>query len=46
MGSTVQAGQEVKLSYMSANGVTVVVPGVLVEITADGCSIDLEHFQI
>jgi hypothetical protein len=43
MGRTVQAGQEVKLSYMSANGVTVVVPGVLVEITADGCSIDINQ---
>jgi len=43
MGSTVQAGQEITLSYMSANGVTVVVPGVLVEITADGCSIDINQ---
>jgi len=39
----VQSGQELKLSYLSANGVTVVVPGVLVEITADGCSIDINQ---
>ena len=43
MDRTVQAGQEIKLSYMSANGVTVVVPGVLVEINADGCSIDINQ---
>jgi DnaJ domain/PilZ domain len=40
---SVHVGQEVKLSYLSANGITVVVPGVLFEITDDGCSIDLNQ---
>ena len=43
VGRNVEVGQEVKLSYLSANGITVVVPGVLFEITEDGCSMDLNQ---
>ena len=42
-GRGVQPGQDIKLSYLSANGITVVVPGVLVELTDDGCSVDLNQ---
>jgi hypothetical protein len=43
VGRNVPAGQEIKLSYLSANGITVVVPGQAVEITDDGCSLDLNQ---
>jgi DnaJ domain/PilZ domain len=39
----VQVGQEVKLSYLSANGITVVVPGWIIEQSEDGCSIDMNQ---
>ena len=42
-GRGVQPGQDIKLSYLSANGITVVVPGALVELTDDGCSVDLNQ---
>ena len=38
-----QVGLEIKLSYLSSNGITVVVPGTLAEITVDGCSVDLNQ---
>lgn len=38
-----QVGLEVKLSYLSANGVTVVVPGMMVEQTDDGCSVEMNQ---
>lgn len=38
-----QVGLEVKLSYLSANGVTVVVPGTVVEQTDDGCSVEMNQ---
>ncbi len=34
-------GHDIKLNYLSSNGISVVVPGQLVELTDDGCSIDL-----
>lgn len=43
IGRNVQTGHDVKLSYLSANGITVVVPGALVEVTDDGCSVDLNQ---
>ncbi len=41
-GRNVPAG-EVKLSYLSANGITVVIPGMIAEINGDGCSVDLNQ---
>ncbi len=34
---------DVKLSYLSANGITIVVSGMVAEISADGCSLDLNQ---
>ena len=38
---TATPGHDIKLNYLSSNGISVVVPGLLVELTDDGCSIDL-----
>ena len=39
----VQVGQDAKLSYLSSNGITVVVQGLVVELSDDGCSVELNQ---
>jgi hypothetical protein len=37
------AAEQIKLSYLSANGVTVVVTGTMVELTDEGCCIEMNQ---